>query len=117
MRNAGLQFSFALAKGRGRYLCLSRLDMLLQEGQAQSATAQMFEEKRTVRQVCQRVVHRVVQKFFLDAFAFEDPVGGFHDHFFKQEAQVAAGAEIRWGHVLDPVGMGRQLVTFAEAPP
>ncbi|MDD0844284.1 ATP-dependent DNA helicase DinG [Pseudomonas sp. Gutcm_11s] len=45
MRNAGLQFSFALAKGRGRYLCLSKLDMLLQEGQAQSATAQMFEEE------------------------------------------------------------------------
>ncbi|MBK3758108.1 ATP-dependent DNA helicase DinG [Stutzerimonas sp. R40042] len=45
MRNSGLNFSFALAKGRGRYLCLSKLDMLLQEGQAQSATAQLFEEE------------------------------------------------------------------------
>lgn len=45
MRNSGLSFSFALAKGRGRYLCLSKLDMLLQEGQAQSATAQLFEEE------------------------------------------------------------------------
>lgn len=45
MRNSGLNFSFALAKGRGRYLCLSKLDLLLQEGQAQSATAQMFEEE------------------------------------------------------------------------
>ncbi len=45
MRNSGLSFSFALAKGRGRYLCLSRLDLLLQEGQAQSATAQLFEEE------------------------------------------------------------------------
>ncbi len=26
MRNSGLNFSFALAKGRGRYLCLSKLD-------------------------------------------------------------------------------------------
>lgn len=44
MRNSGLQFSFALAKGRGRYLCLSKLDLLLQDGHAQSATAQLFEE-------------------------------------------------------------------------
>ncbi len=45
MRNSGLNFSFALAKGRGRYLCLSKLDMLLQEGEAQSATAQLFAEE------------------------------------------------------------------------
>ncbi|MBB1519341.1 ATP-dependent DNA helicase DinG [Aquipseudomonas guryensis] len=45
MRNSGLNFSFALAKGRGRYLCLSKLDMLLQEGEAQGATAQMFAEE------------------------------------------------------------------------
>jgi len=45
MRNSGLNFSFALAKGRGRYLCLSRLDLLLQEGQAQNATAQLFQEE------------------------------------------------------------------------
>ena len=31
MRNSGLNFSFALAKGRGRYMCLSKLDMLLLE--------------------------------------------------------------------------------------
>lgn len=45
MRNSGLNFSFALAKGRGRYLCLSKLDLLLQEGAAQGATAQLFEEE------------------------------------------------------------------------
>ena len=45
MRNSGLSFSFALAKGRGRYLCLSKLDLLMQEGQAQSATAQLFEDE------------------------------------------------------------------------
>lgn len=45
MRNSGLNFSFALAKGRGRYLCLSKLDLLLQEGHAQTATAQLFEEE------------------------------------------------------------------------
>lgn len=45
LRNSGLNFSFALAKGRGRYLCLSKLDMLLQDGAAQSANAQLFEEE------------------------------------------------------------------------
>ncbi|MBA1243826.1 ATP-dependent DNA helicase DinG [Pseudomonas japonica] len=45
MRNAGLNFTFALAKGRGRYLCLSKLDALLQEGEAQNATAQLFEDE------------------------------------------------------------------------
>jgi ATP-dependent DNA helicase DinG len=44
MRNSGLNFSFALAKGRGRYMCLSKLD-ILQEGHAQTATAQLFEEE------------------------------------------------------------------------
>lgn len=45
LRNSGLNFSFTLAKGRGRYLCLSKLDLLLQEGKAQSGTAQMFAEE------------------------------------------------------------------------
>ena len=45
LRNSGLNFSFALAKGRGRYLCLSKLDNLLQDGAAQSATAQLFEDE------------------------------------------------------------------------
>ncbi|MBD1601674.1 ATP-dependent DNA helicase DinG [Pseudomonas typographi] len=45
LSNAGLSFSYALAKGRGRYLCLSKLDSLLQEGQAQTATAQLFEDE------------------------------------------------------------------------
>src|SRR5690606_2710619 len=45
LRNSGLNFSFALAKGRGRYLCLSKLDLLLQEGHAQSATAQLFADE------------------------------------------------------------------------
>lgn len=30
-KNSGLQFSFTLAKGRGRYLCLSKLDNLIAE--------------------------------------------------------------------------------------
>ncbi|HCL52356.1 MAG TPA: ATP-dependent DNA helicase DinG, partial [Pseudomonas sp.] len=45
MRNSGLNFSFALAKGRGRYLCLSKLDILVQEGHAQTSQAQLLEEE------------------------------------------------------------------------
>lgn len=45
MRHSGLSFSFALAKGRGRYLCVSRLDVLLQDGHSQSATAQLFAQE------------------------------------------------------------------------
>lgn len=43
--NSGLKFSFALAKGRGRYLCLTKLDSLLQNQQRESATAELFAEE------------------------------------------------------------------------
>lgn len=65
MRNSGLSFSFALAKGRGRYLCLSRLDLLLQEGQAQSATAQLFEEEGfriDVDEASQKLFTQMIEK-------------------------------------------------------
>ncbi|SDL58556.1 ATP-dependent DNA helicase DinG [Pseudomonas indica] len=65
MRNSGLNFSFALAKGRGRYLCLSKLDMLLQEGQAQNATAQLFEEegfKLDVDERSQKLFTQMIEK-------------------------------------------------------
>ncbi|WP_137886720.1 ATP-dependent DNA helicase DinG [Pseudomonas sp. 2FE] len=65
MRNSGLNFSFALAKGRGRYLCLSKLDMLLQEGEAQSATAQLFAEegfKIAVDEGSQKLFTQMVEK-------------------------------------------------------
>lgn len=45
LQNSGLQFSFALAKGRGRYLCLTKLDNLLQHNQREQETAQMFAEE------------------------------------------------------------------------
>ena len=65
MRNSGLNFSFALAKGRGRYLCLSKLDLLLQEGHAQSATAQLFEEegfKLDVDEEGQKLFNSMIEK-------------------------------------------------------
>ena len=38
----GLKFSFTLAKGRGRYACLSKLDRLLQEEQSMASLMDMF---------------------------------------------------------------------------
>ncbi|HYQ39624.1 MAG TPA: DEAD/DEAH box helicase, partial [Pseudomonas sp.] len=65
MRNSGLSFSFALAKGRGRYLCLSKLDLLLQEGAAQGATAQLFEEegfKIDVDEASQKLFTQMIER-------------------------------------------------------
>ncbi|MGI9286318.1 MAG: ATP-dependent DNA helicase DinG [Pseudomonadales bacterium] len=36
IQHSGLEFSFSLAKGRGRYLCLSKLDGVLKGGQQQT---------------------------------------------------------------------------------
>ena len=65
IRNSGLNFSFALAKGRGRYLCLSKLDMLLQDGQAQNATAQLFADEGfriDVDESGQKLLHQMIEK-------------------------------------------------------
>ena len=42
--HSGLDFSFALAKGRRRYLCLSRLDLALQESGATSQSFALFND-------------------------------------------------------------------------
>ncbi len=44
-QHSGLDFSIALAKGRRRYLCLQKLDLLLQSTQAASATMALFQEE------------------------------------------------------------------------
>ncbi|UAW97643.1 ATP-dependent DNA helicase DinG [Halopseudomonas nanhaiensis] len=44
-RNAGLDFHFSLAKGRGRYVCLSKLDQLFSDNQALSSQQQGFAEE------------------------------------------------------------------------
>ncbi len=43
-RHSGLQFTYTLAKGRGRYLCLSKLDMLLQGNDSLNAIADLYGE-------------------------------------------------------------------------
>jgi ATP-dependent DNA helicase DinG len=44
-RNAGLNFQFSLAKGRGRYVCLSKLDQLLSENQSAASRQQGFADE------------------------------------------------------------------------
>ncbi len=43
--NSGLKFTVALAKGRRRYICVQKLDTLLQSHSANSATMNMFAEE------------------------------------------------------------------------
>ena len=43
-RHSGLEFSFALAKGRRRYLCLSRLDLALQGSNQVNQAFSFFEQ-------------------------------------------------------------------------
>ncbi|MEX2333471.1 MAG: ATP-dependent DNA helicase DinG, partial [Pseudohongiella sp.] len=43
-RHSGLSFTYTLAKGRGRYLCLSRLDQILQGNDSENAMLALFGE-------------------------------------------------------------------------
>ena len=44
LQHSGLNFSYTLAKGRGRYLCLSRLDQVLQGNASENAMLELFGE-------------------------------------------------------------------------
>jgi ATP-dependent DNA helicase DinG len=44
-QHSGLNFSFALAKGRGRYLCLSKLDAVLQDNTANNDTMGLYPDE------------------------------------------------------------------------
>ncbi|MCB1644014.1 MAG: ATP-dependent DNA helicase DinG [Pseudomonadales bacterium] len=43
--HSGLDFSFTLAKGRRRYLCLARLDQALQAGNSMNHTLSLYEDE------------------------------------------------------------------------
>ena len=45
LAGSDLEFSFSLAKGRGRYLCLSKLDMLLQGNDSMQAIMDLYGEE------------------------------------------------------------------------
>ena len=42
LQHSGMQFSYSLAKGRGRYLCLSKLDNALKTGSSQDAMLDLY---------------------------------------------------------------------------
>jgi len=44
-KNSGLSFSFAITKGRRRYLCVARLASLLSEGKERAQNAELFAEE------------------------------------------------------------------------
>jgi ATP-dependent DNA helicase DinG len=44
-QSSGMNFSFALAKGRRRYVCLSKLDRLLAEGQGAAALIPLYPDE------------------------------------------------------------------------
>ncbi len=45
LNGSGLNFSFAMAKGRGRYLCLARLDTLLQNNASLDALFDLYGDR------------------------------------------------------------------------
>jgi ATP-dependent DNA helicase DinG len=45
LRHSGLSFSFALAKGRGRYLCLSKLDSILQDSDSGNVAMGLYPDE------------------------------------------------------------------------
>ncbi len=49
LNHCGLSFNFALAKGRGRYLCLSKLDSVLQGSGAYSDTMALYPDEQQVK--------------------------------------------------------------------
>lgn len=46
IRQSGLEFSYALAKGRSRYLCLSKLDQLLSGSEPEPATLALYPDEQ-----------------------------------------------------------------------
>ncbi|OMH38793.1 ATP-dependent DNA helicase DinG [Motiliproteus sp. MSK22-1] len=48
-QHSGMDFSYELVKGRGRYLCLSKLDMLLQNHESQNPSQALYEDELDLR--------------------------------------------------------------------
>lgn len=67
-KRSGLQFNFTLAKGRGRYLCLKRLDDCLKYGDS-SATIPLFEEFGFGQETGSAEADRAVYHDLLRAFS------------------------------------------------
>ncbi len=57
-KHAALDFSFVLAKGRRRYLCLSRLDLALQEMGSLNQTLALYDDERFEPDESHRVLYQ-----------------------------------------------------------
>jgi ATP-dependent DNA helicase DinG len=57
-KHAALDFSFVLAKGRRRYLCLSRLDLALQETGSMNQTLSFYDDERFEPEESHRVLYQ-----------------------------------------------------------
>ncbi len=57
-KHASMDFSFALAKGRRRYLCLSRLDIALQEAGSMNHTLALYEDEKYEPLDSHRILYR-----------------------------------------------------------
>ena len=61
--NSGLDFSFGLAKGRGRYLCLSKLDNMIQAQAGVLASMPLFEEGLSDDQKAQKLFEALLTEY------------------------------------------------------
>ncbi|WP_428240367.1 ATP-dependent DNA helicase DinG [Gynuella sp.] len=63
LKHSGLQFSFGLAKGRGRYLCLTKLENAMQAQAGVLATLPLFEDRLTEDQKAQQLMEKMLQQY------------------------------------------------------
>ena len=84
LAGSDLDFSYALAKGRGRYLCLSKLDSLLRGDDSMQAMMDLYGE------------------------ALDDPGGGDHALYQKMLDALSAGNDVTLTSVgsIDEAGGG-----------
>ena len=64
--HSGLDFSFTLAKGRGRYLCLSRLDKALQNPASMNYQLELSDDRDSEHQVLEQSDRRIYESMLND---------------------------------------------------
>lgn len=62
LRNSGLSFSYALAKGRGRYLCLNKLDRMMMPGQENLSLALWEDQQQFAVEKSEAELYRELDK-------------------------------------------------------
>lgn len=93
LRHSGLSFTFALAKGRGRYLCLSKLDSILQDSAAANETMGLYPDEVQVQLDSQALK---VYQDMLTALATGDWDGDRDS--WKAELEVPVWARVTTDH-------------------